>query len=463
MDGDKRTVPDGSSFAWQHWSHTFEYAFTAGSGDWRTAGFPVAGQEYRHELLTCETDLHAGPHPPALSLAEVTPAGMDLMALKPRGNPLVPMAQPDPRDGVTVRLRRISGPAAPGAATVRLFRGVAAASVTGLLEQGGGAAANCDDGTATVEVPDHTAVTLAIDPGDLADASYDPIASSLAGNEVAPEPAQPVFTRYWLHGKGPAPAGNLPVAVHLSPGLLAPRPGESSAIRLTVACGPAPVSGTVTVDVPPGLRLVSVRPAGPQEDGLVTSAGPAVSRPLHYHLEPSGFASWDLIVAVPPGAPTARHFVTAMIIDEAGQMLEDAVVVVVGEPPPPGGDLTFAEFVPLFEAAGRAEAAEAELSRITGHLELPPGGSGEIAVRLANHTASELRGEAQVISPHGSWAAVAPWTMGFSVRAASASTMTFTVGIPSDARPGQRWWALVKVMYFGRLRYSEPVWVSVTG
>ena len=36
MDGEKRTVPDGSSFAWQHWSHTFEYALASGSGDWRT-------------------------------------------------------------------------------------------------------------------------------------------------------------------------------------------------------------------------------------------------------------------------------------------------------------------------------------------------------------------------------------------------------------------------------------------
>src|SRR6202035_1015809 len=25
IDGDKRTAPDGTSFAWQHWSHTFEY------------------------------------------------------------------------------------------------------------------------------------------------------------------------------------------------------------------------------------------------------------------------------------------------------------------------------------------------------------------------------------------------------------------------------------------------------
>ena len=43
IDGDKRTAPDGSSFAWQHWSHTFEYALAAGPGDWRSAGFPLAG------------------------------------------------------------------------------------------------------------------------------------------------------------------------------------------------------------------------------------------------------------------------------------------------------------------------------------------------------------------------------------------------------------------------------------
>ena len=32
IDGERRTAPDGSSFAWQHWSHTFEYALAAGPG-----------------------------------------------------------------------------------------------------------------------------------------------------------------------------------------------------------------------------------------------------------------------------------------------------------------------------------------------------------------------------------------------------------------------------------------------
>jgi alpha-mannosidase len=476
MDGDKRTVPDGSSFAFQHWSHTFEYALAAGQGDWRSARFPVTGQEYCHELLTCRASLHDGPLPASLSLASVTPDGTDLMTMKPRGNPLAPSGPPNPRDGVTMRLRSLIEP--DQTATVRLFTGIEAASVTSLLEQGDDVAADCGDGMVSVAVPARGTVTLAVDaalpawappgrragPGH-AQAQEAQQVQTAQQAQTAPEPAQPVFTRYWLHGKGPAPAGNLPVAVHLSPGLSAPQPGESTAIRLTVACGPAPVSGTVTLGIPAGLRLVSVRPAGPavqgqESQGLVTAAGPALSGPLHYHLAAHGFAAWDLVVQVPAGASAGRQFVTAMIIDDAGQLLEDAVMVAVGEPQS-SQDLTFDELTPLLEAVSEAEAAEAELTSLTSHLELPPGGHGEIAVKLTNQTASELRGEAQLISSHGSWLATGPWTTGFTAAAGDAAIMTFGVDIPGDARPGQRWWALVKVMYFGRLRYSETVWIGV--
>src|SRR5215472_38190 len=138
IDGQRRTAPDGSSFEWQHWSHTFEYALVAGPGDWRDAGFTVAGQEYNHDLLTCETEVHPGPLPSAVSLCEVTgapgaPAAV-LTALKPRGNPLASGRPGQPRrdDGVTVRLRdagRRAGPegAGPSVARVRLFTGPGAA------------------------------------------------------------------------------------------------------------------------------------------------------------------------------------------------------------------------------------------------------------------------------------------------------------------------------------------------
>src|SRR5262249_12148919 len=182
---------------------------------------------------------------------------------------------------------------------------------------------------------------------------------------------------------------------------------------------------------------------------------------LPYDLAANGFTAWDLVVQAPPDAKPSRQYVTATITDECGQSLEDAVVVVISDTPPPPADLPLLELVPHIEALGRAEADEAVLSSVTGHLELPPGGRGVVAVRLANNSAAELRGEAQLVSPHGSWAAVTPWTMGFSVAAGDSVTPTFQVAVPCDARPGQRWWALVKVMYFGRLRYSEPVWIHV--
>src|SRR5258707_13064817 len=99
MDGEKRTVPDGSSFAWQHWSHTFEYALASGSGDWRTAGFPVAGQEYSHRLLSRVTELHGGSMPPVARLASVTSPSVDGMAFQQRGNLLPPTCLPDPHPG----------------------------------------------------------------------------------------------------------------------------------------------------------------------------------------------------------------------------------------------------------------------------------------------------------------------------------------------------------------------------
>src|SRR6185437_2258891 len=172
--------------------------------------------------------------------------------------------QPDSGDGITMRLRSLVE--ASQSATVRLFTGIAAASVTGLLEKGDGAAADSGDGTVSVAVPSRGTVTLAVDAATPAWApdlragpgrqQGHPATQQAHSALPAPEPAQPVFTRYWLHGKGPAPAGNLPVAVHLSPGLSAPAPGESTAIRLTVACGPSPVSGSVTLGIPAGLRLV---------------------------------------------------------------------------------------------------------------------------------------------------------------------------------------------------------------
>ena len=96
-----------------------------------------------------------------------------------------------------------------------LFTGITGAQLTGLTEDGdGGPALPVDDGAAVTAIGPAGTVTLALGvPSPVTQTSENPPATDVA----LPEPAQPVFTRYWLHGKGPAPAGNLPVACTCPP------------------------------------------------------------------------------------------------------------------------------------------------------------------------------------------------------------------------------------------------------
>ncbi len=438
IDGKKRTTPDGTSFAWQHWSHTFEYALIAGPGNWRTAGFPTAGQDYNHALVTVITDLHAGPLAASTRLVSVQPATALLSALKPHGNPLAPAGQPDLADGVTVRLRDIGG-TGPAEAEVGLFAGLAAAAMTSLCEDDRGEAVAVGDGRARVTVPSAGLTTLVVHP----DPAGLPAAGQLTGEPLTstPEPAQPVFARYWLHGKGPAPAGNMPVAVHLSPTMVALDNGPG-VLRLTVACGPAPASGVIRLTAPDGLLLA---PAGP----------------LSYDLGPLGHQDWEISAIAQPGTAAGRRFVTAQIEDADGQVIEDSALLATGQPPAPRLDVPLADAVAMQRAAQTAQDGEVDVSLVSPSLAIRPGGSGSIDVVLRNRTGSAIRGEAQLLTPYGSWHQTRPWTRGFAVAAGQAETLRFDVAVAPTARPGEQWWAVVKVMYFGRVAYTEPAEVTV--
>jgi len=90
-----------------------------------------------------------------------------------------------------------------------------------------------------------------------------------------------------------------------------------------------------------------------------------------------------------------------------------------------------------------------------------PGGRDELLVSLTSGAASELRGEAQLISPWGTWEMLWPPAQGFSIAPDAPAVLRFGVTAPATARPGTRWWALVKVMYYGRVRYTEAVPVII--
>jgi alpha-mannosidase len=227
--------------------------------------------------------------------------------------------------------------------------------------------------------------------------------------------------------------------VHLSPPGQSVLPSGTGRLVLTVACGPEPARGRVEIDAGPGL---AAEPAGP----------------LDYDLPALGHARWELTVRRRPGAAAGHQFVTAQIGDHAGQVIEDAVLITADDLP---ASVAAAPDAAAWAEGLRAITGELDLDLAPRQLQLAPGEAGTLEVTLASHAASELRGEVQLISPAGSWDFVPGWTAGFAMPAGGRARLAFGVRAPAAARPGQRWWVLAKVMYFGRARYSEPAEVTV--
>ncbi len=407
LDGPRRTAPDGSGFAHQHWAHDFRYSLVAGPGDWRDNGFTRAGHEANHPLLHTLPDPGPGPLPPLAPLLTVEPSAQVLLsALKPRGNPLASgrPGDTDPAvDGLSVRLYESTG--RPATARVRLHGGLTAPERADLLERrAAGPLPAEDDGT--IHVP--------LGPADVVTVTARPLG---AGPRPGPdraepvrEPVQPVYTRYWRHNSGPAPLGCLPTGVHLE------RISET-AVRITVATSTRPARGTVHLDVPAGLVV-----PGPHD--------------LAYDLRPHGHTEFDLVVRPADGALPGTYVLAARIRDDLGQTLEDALPVAVGGAPAD---------VPL-----------------TAHL-ARDAATGDLVLRLRSGARSELRGEAQLISPFGTWGApgddlaLTPRTQGFRLAAGQTASLRYGVACGPAVDPGRRWWALAKVACFGEVRYTEAV------
>ena len=119
--GTRRTAPDGTSFAWQHWSHTFEYA-SWWPACWRRPARPSAwlARSTRRDLHAVSNDgLDGGPLPAAASLA-ARAAHADLTAFKPRGNPWGRYGHPPGRGrhGQAARHLRRGRPPPPACACI---------------------------------------------------------------------------------------------------------------------------------------------------------------------------------------------------------------------------------------------------------------------------------------------------------------------------------------------------------
>jgi hypothetical protein len=98
---------------------------------------------------------------------------------------------------------------------------------------------------------------------------------------------------------------------------------------------------------------------------------------------------------------------------------------------------------------------------LTPELRLAPGSRDEVRLSVSTQLASEVHGEAQLVSPFGTWDLVSPPAQGFSVAGREPAVLGFGVTVPATSRPGTRSWALVKVMYFGRVRYSQAIPINI--
>jgi alpha-mannosidase len=421
IDDPRRTAPDGSNFQLQHWSHVFDYALACGDGDWREAQIPTRSAEFGHPLLAVVSGEAGGALPSTGSLLHVEPAGsVQLGALKAAGNPLA-AGRGRPVDPSAVALRLVQ---ATGKRT-RVTLGSELAAVGGrgfadLLETPLGTSGGR---TKSVELHGYQVATV------LAHLETRSTPTGFARLAPDAEAAQPLYARYWLHNRGPAPLGGLPAVAHLHPQRVTAEPGAEVALRLTVAgdCSDATLHGAVTLVCPDGWTatpadLPFTLCVGDHREAEVTVTIPARARPGLYPLR-------------------ARLCLTGDDVPAAWrQEVEDVCVVDVG---------AHRERELLYLADGPAD------------VELAAGGTARLTVTVGTHARAALAAEAHLISPWGTWEWMGPAVLGAVVPARGTVELGFDLTPPAWLDPGQ-WWALVRVGCAGRLVYSPAVRVTVS-
>ncbi|EKF24842.1 NPCBM-associated, NEW3 domain of alpha-galactosidase family protein [Mycolicibacterium hassiacum DSM 44199] len=423
IDPPRRTVPDGSNFALQHWTHTFDYALVSGPGDWRAADIPERSAEFSRPLAAIRRPARGhGGLPPWGSLLEIRPAkAVRLAALKATGNPLARGSVENcrPADGVTLRLVETRGTATDVEVSSGL-REVSAGIRADLLEQPRPQQAE----RLRLHGFEIATVLTRLNLPQLT-AADDPTLAPEA------EQVQPLYARYWLHNRGPAPLGGLPVSCYLHPQHAAAEPGATTRLRLTVAsdCTDEVLHGRVRLGGPAGWtvepdREAFILPPGEYLDTEIAVTAPADAGPGLYPLR----AELAVTGARRPLPPAWR------------QVVEDVGVLVIAP-------LTDESLLRLVDGPEPVEVAR--------------GATARLSVRVGTDAYTGLTAEAHLISPWDTWEWIGPAVTGVELPARGSAAIGFDVAPPPWAQPGE-WWALIRVAAAGRLVYSPAVPVVVT-
>jgi alpha-mannosidase len=425
IDEPRRTAPDGSNFQLQHWTHDFDYALVGGEGDWRQADIPTRSAQFSHPLLAVSAPRRAGELPSVGSLLRVDPAdSVHLGALKAAGNPLTAgRTQSVDPGAVAMRLVQTTGSGTRAVIGSDLGK-VRELQLADLLER---PLSKPAQRTRSIDLHGYQVATVLarLDVPRAVAGATEPVP------ELAPhaESAQPLYARYWLHNRGPAPLGGLPAVAHLHPQSTTAEPGERVVLRLTAAsdCSDSALDGTVAVICPDGWTVT------PAE--------------LPFTLCIGGHQETDIALRIPAGSQPGLYPVRAQLRvtgDEVPpawrQVVEDVCVVQVGARP--DTDL-------IYLVDGPAD------------VELAAGESARLAVTIGSGAGAALSLEAHLISPWGTWEWIGPPAVGAVVPARGTVELGFDATPPTWLEPGE-WWALIRVGCAGQLVYSPAIKVTVT-
>ena len=416
IDPPRRTAADGSNFQLQHWTHTFDFALVSGEGDWRDIEMPSRSAEFNQPMICVVAADGVGGLASDGSLLRIEPEGaVHLAALKVGGNPTATgsSAAVDAED-VTLRLVETHGAATEVSITSDV--GAVSAVVSADLLEAARA-----DAEAPLRLHGYQIATL------LARLDVDAVLDA-DGTVLAPEAesAQPLYARYWLHNRGPAPLGGLPAVAHLHPEAVTAQPGERLRLRLTAAsdCSDATLVGEVRLRGPRGWTM---------QPGV-----------LPFELTAGHHREAEIVVTVPADAPPGHHPIRAQLtlggdVPTAWrQPVEDVCILTVGTPEQ--------DVVRLVTEPDEVVVAAGERARL--------------AVTVGSGAHADLALEAHLISPWGTWEWIGPAARGAVLPAGSTVEVAFDIAPPSWLKPG-RWWALIRIGCAGRLLYTSAVAVTV--
>jgi alpha-mannosidase len=244
------------------------------------------------------------------------------------------------------------------------------------------------------------------------------------------EAAQPLYARYWLHNRGPAPLGGLPAVAHLHPQHITVEPNSAAQLRLTASsdCSDTVLHGRVRLSCPEGwtadpAELSFMLPPGEHLATDVEVTAPASVSPGLYPIR-AELALTGHHVSMPP---SWRQVVEDVCVVSVGAPVDDSLLRFVADPQP---------------------------------VDLKAGERALLTVGVATDAYADIAVEAHLISPWGTWEWMRPGASGVELAARGTAELSFDVAPPAWVEPGE-WWALIRVAGAGQLLYSPAVKVTV--